>query len=137
LKENVALAESGVAGAIQETKLPNLFLLPSGPVSSAASTLLFSRQMPGLLKDLQRQFDSILIDTPPMLQMPDARVLGRLADAVLLVIRAGHTTRDAAMAARQRFEEDGTPVLGTILNDWDPKASGGSYYGYYKYYGHG
>jgi succinoglycan biosynthesis transport protein ExoP len=137
LKENVALAESGVAGAIQETKLANLFLLPSGPASNSASTLLFSRQMPGLLKDLQRQFDSILIDTPPMLQMPDARVLGRLADAVLLVIRAGHTTRDAAMAARQRFEEDGTPVLGTILNDWDPKSSGGSYYGYYKYYGHG
>jgi capsular exopolysaccharide synthesis family protein len=139
LKENVALAESGLAGVIQETKLPNLFLLPSGPASNAASTLLFSRQMPGLLKDLQRQFDSILIDTPPMLQMPDARVLGRLADAVLLVVRAGHTTRDAAMAARQRFEEDGTPVLGTILNDWNPKASGGGYYGYYKgggYYGY-
>lgn len=139
LKENVARAESGLAGAIQETKLPNLFLLASGPVSSAAATLLFSRQMPGLLKDLLRQFDSILIDTPPMLQMPDARVLGRLADAVLLVVRAGVTTRDAAMAARQRFEEDGTPLLGTILNDWDPKASGGGYYGYYKgggYYRH-
>jgi capsular exopolysaccharide synthesis family protein len=134
LKENVALGESGLAGVIQQTRLENLFLLPSGPVSSAAATLLFSRQMPGLLRDLQREFDSILIDTPPMLQMPDARVLGRLADAVLLVVRAGHTTRDAAMAARQRFEEDGTQVLGTILNDWDPKASGG-YYKYYRYYG--
>ena len=139
LKENGARAESGLAGAIQETKLPNLFLLASGPVSSAAATPLFSRQMPGLLKDLLRQFDSILIDTPPMLQMPDARVLGRLTDAVLLVVRAGHTTRDAAMAARQRFEEDGTPLLGTILNDWDPKSSGGGYDGYYKgggYYRH-
>jgi len=94
--------------------------------------MLFSKQMQGLLKDLQKKFDSILIDTPPMLQMPDARVLGRLADAVLLVVRARRTTRDAAMAARQRFEEDGTLVLGTILNDWDPKASGGGYYGYYK-----
>ena len=138
LKENAALAGTGLGGVIQETRLPNLYLLPSGPVSNAAATLLFSRQMPGLLKDLQRQFDLILIDTPPMLQIPDARVLGRLADAVLLVLRAGHTTRDAAMAARQRFEEDGTPVLGTILNDWNPKASGGGYYGYYKgYYGHG
>ena len=97
--------------------------------------MLFSKQMPGLLKDLGKQFDSILIDTPPMLQMPDARVLGRLADAVLLVIRAGHTTRDAAMAARQRFDEDGTPVLGTILNDWNPKTSGVGYYKYYRYYG--
>ena len=138
LKENAALAGTGLAGVIQETRLPNLYLLPSGPVSNAAATLLFSRQMPGLLKDLQRQFDLILIDTPPMLQIPDARVLGRLADAVLLVLRAGHTTRDSAMAARQRFEEDGTPVLGTILNDWNPKSSGSGYYGYYKgYYGHG
>jgi Mrp family chromosome partitioning ATPase len=70
-----------------------------------------------------------------MMQMSDARVLGRLADAVILVFRAGETTRDSARAARQRFAEDGTPVLGTILNSFDPKA--GRHYGYYSgYYNH-
>jgi polysaccharide biosynthesis transport protein len=51
-----------------------------------------------------------------------------------MVVRAGHTTRDAAVAARQRFDEDGTKVLGTILNDWNPKNSPDGYYGYYKSY---
>jgi Mrp family chromosome partitioning ATPase len=62
---------------------------------------------------------------------PDARVLGRMADAVVMVNRAGHTTRDAAVAAQHRFSEDQTRVLGTILNDWDPSTSPNGYYGYY------
>jgi succinoglycan biosynthesis transport protein ExoP len=61
-------------------------------------------------------------------------VLARLADKVILVLRAGKTTRDAAVAAHQKFKEDGTEVLGTILNNWDPKNSPVGYYGYYKNY---
>jgi Mrp family chromosome partitioning ATPase len=76
-----------------------------------------------------------------MLNITDARVAGRLADAVVFVARAGRTTRDAALAAHQRFAEDRIPILGTILNDWDPAKApggyygnhGGSYYGGYKY----
>jgi succinoglycan biosynthesis transport protein ExoP len=69
-----------------------------------------------------------------MLQIPDARVLARLADKVILVIRAGKTTRDGALAAHQKLREDGTGLLGTILNDWNPKHSTSGYYGYYKQY---
>jgi Mrp family chromosome partitioning ATPase len=64
--------------------------------------------------------------------MPDARMLGRMADAVVLVARAGHTLREAALAARERLMQDQTPVLGVILNDWDPKFSPDGYYGNYK-----
>jgi succinoglycan biosynthesis transport protein ExoP len=74
----------------------------------------------------------VLIDTPPMLHMTDARVIGRLADAVVLVARAEQTTRDAIVAASQRLSEDGIRVLGTILNDWDPNRSLAGPYGYYK-----
>jgi Mrp family chromosome partitioning ATPase len=91
--------------------------------------------MPALLSYLRSEFDTVLIDTPPMLQMPDARVLGRMADNVIMVIRSGHTTKDAGLAATQRFREDGTSILGTILNDWNPKSAPNGYYGYYsKYY---
>jgi polysaccharide biosynthesis transport protein len=72
----------------------------------------------------------VIIDTPPMLQMPDARIAGRIADAVILVTRAGHTTRDVAVAANQHFAEDRTRVLGTILNDWDPNKTSHNGYGY-------
>ena len=119
-------------GSLNETSLPGLAVLSSG--SSSDVDLLYSKRLPGLIAKLRREFDMILIDTPPMLHMPDARVLARHADAVVLVVRARHTTKDAALLARQRFAEDGTPVLGTILNDWDPAHS--SAYGYENYYDH-
>ncbi len=119
-------------GLIRETEIPGLFVLTSGISTSAATNLLYGNYMPELLKYLRAEFETILIDTPPMLQIPDARVLGRIADKVILVVRAGKTTRDAAIAARQRFSEDGTKLLGTILNDWNPKHSPTGYYGYYN-----
>jgi len=131
-------------GLIQETGIPNLFVLTSGSKTNAATSLLYSNRMPEILTNLRAEFETILIDTPPMLQIPDARVLGRMVDRVILVVRAGKTTRDAATAARQRFFEDGTPMLGTILNYWNPKRSPNGYYGYQdgyyagqnKYYRH-
>ena len=72
----------------------------------------------------------VIIDTPPMLQMPDARVLGRLADAVILVVRSARTTKETAAAAGQRLAEDGTRLLGTVLNEWDPRKTSHSGYGY-------
>jgi len=120
-------------GAIQETNVPNLFVLTSGATTNSATSLLYSTRMPDLLRMLRTEFETILIDTPPMLHIPDARVLGRIADRVILVVRAAKTTRSAAAAARQRFFEDGTKMLGTILNDWNPKTSPRKYAGYGAY----
>jgi len=134
-KDPVATPLEG--GLIQETNIPNLYVLTSGAANSAATSLLYSNRMPELIQKLRTEFECILIDTPPMLQIPDARVLGRMVDRVVLVTRAGKTTRAAAIAARQRFSEDGTKMLGTILNDWNPKRSPNGYYGNYNgsYYG--
>jgi capsular exopolysaccharide synthesis family protein len=128
-------AGNNLLGTVQKTQIPDLFVLPSG-TSSAGGSLLHSPVLPDLLKRFKREFDMVVIDTPPMLQMPDARVVGRLSDAVVMVIRAGHTTRDAAVAARERLTEDGTRVLGTILNDWNPRKSPNGYYGYSNGYGY-
>jgi polysaccharide biosynthesis transport protein len=125
------------AGIIQETDVPDLYVLTSGTANSAATSLLYSNRMPELIQKLRTEFESIIIDTPPMLQIPDARVLGRMVDRVVLVMRAGKTTRAAAIAARQRFSEDGTKMLGTILNDWNPKRSPNGYYGNYNGYYYG
>ncbi len=119
---------------IHQTIIPNLWVMPSGPATSAAANLLFSKNMHALLTRFRKEYDLVLLDTPPMLQMPDARVVGRQADAVILVIRANHTTRDAALAATQRFSEDQTKLLGTILNDWNPRQAPNGYYGYYRGY---
>ena len=107
----------------RKTNIPNLSLLVSGPGAVGIPSVLHSNRAAQALERLKREFDVILIDCPPMLHLADARVLGRLADGVILVIRAGKTSQEAACLAVQRFSEDGTQVLGTILNDWNPKAS--------------
>lgn len=117
---------------VQETAVPNLHVLPSGPGIQASADLLFSDSMPALIAHYRRKYDMVLIDTPPMLVMPDARVLGRVADAVVLIARARKTTRSAIQAAYLRFVEDHTPVLGVVLNDWNVKMSAYKYYAAYK-----
>ena len=129
--EGKEMVEKTAPLAIISTETPGLFVMPSGSPTASISTLLHSAQLPHLLSYLQEQFDAVFIDTPPMLHMPDARILARIADGVILVIRSGKTTRDTAQLATQRFLEDGTPVLGTILNDWNPKHK--TTYGYQNY----
>ncbi len=117
------------------TAYEHLYLLPVGSPAPSISNLLHSPRAAEFLKGLRQQFHSVIIDTPPMLQMPDARVLGRLADAVILVVRSAQTTRESAAAATQRLMEDGTRVLGTILNEWDPRNASHAGYGYaYRHY---
>ena len=79
--------------------------------------------MSALVRRLRGEFDVVLIDTPPMGLLSDARVLGSLADGVLLVFRAGKTTREAAFTAQECFRQDGIAILGTVLNDWNSRKS--------------
>ena len=66
-----------------------------------------------------------------MLQIPDARVIGRHVEGTVLVIRSNKTTKDAGRAAQYRLREDGLNLFGVLMNDWNPKFSTGGYYGYY------
>jgi Mrp family chromosome partitioning ATPase len=108
-----------------------LYVLPAGPGPASIATLLYSKRLSDLIDRLRGEFDVVLLDTPPMSYLFDARVLGQLADGAVLVVRAGKTTRDAALSAKERMVEDGIPILGTILNDWDSKSK--HRYGYYSY----
>jgi capsular exopolysaccharide synthesis family protein len=138
LREGESLEDRPLDYLVQKTKIPNVHAVFSGRRTSNAANLLHSPRLPELISRFRREFDAVLIDAPPVLGLPDARVLGHLADGVILVLRAGQTTLETARAARQRLGDDGTPVLGTILNGWDPKEASkyGSYtYGSYAYDG--
>jgi polysaccharide biosynthesis transport protein len=104
-------------------------VLTAGPKVPNAANLLFAGRVPELLTTLKQDFDLILIDTPPTPQMPHARLLGKMTDGVILVVRARRTTKETLQAAVQRLAVDRIPVLGTILNDWDPRRSSSDYYG--------
>jgi capsular exopolysaccharide synthesis family protein len=109
-----------LAYVTRQTPLPNVWLATPGPHEFGALDLLYSEGMAALMASARQEFDMILIDTPSMLDLPDARILGRISDGVILVVQAAATDRDAARAATARLQQDGIPVLGTVLNHWIP-----------------
>jgi capsular exopolysaccharide synthesis family protein len=113
------------------TAVPNLTVIGNDGSESWAPDALASERMASLLERCRREFDTIIVDSPPVLLIPDARALGRIGDGVVLVVRARQTSRDAAQRAVDRFVQDGTPILGTVLNSWSLKSSDlTSYYDY-------
>ena len=128
LRTEMPLDNVPVSQLVRQTEVSGLSVLVGGSCRVPPTNLFYSPQMSRLLDRLRREFEMILIDAPPMIHLADARVLGRLADGVILVVRAGQTTTESARFAIQRFSEDGTRVLGTVLNSWDPRTTGK--YGY-------
>jgi capsular exopolysaccharide synthesis family protein len=121
--------ENAAAALVQKTGIQNLDVLTSGSAHAVAD-LFFSSAMPNFITWCRNCYEMVIIDTPPKLSVPDARMLGPIADAFVLVVRAGQTSRNDALAAHQRLTEDRTRVLGVVLNDWDARRSGGGYYSY-------
>jgi polysaccharide biosynthesis transport protein len=140
LSEREPLDWDRIEPLFQDTGIPGLRLMTSGKSRHKVTTLLYSNRLPELLSLLRTKFDTVIIDSPPMVNIADARMLGRHADGVVMVVRSAFTTRDAASMATQRLIEDGIKVEGVILNAWNPNVPGYSYYrnyyaGYTHYYG--
>jgi capsular exopolysaccharide synthesis family protein len=133
LRSQEKLSSIPLEGLAVPTAIPRLSLIPSGPAVVSPTNLLYSPRLAELISRLKREFDMVLVDSPPLLQLVDARLLGRLSDGVVLVVRAGQTPRIHCAAAHERLREDGIPLLGVILNDWNPKAPGHYYYGHYAH----
>jgi polysaccharide biosynthesis transport protein len=114
-----AAALSERLGAIRRTSIERLSLLPCGADPQNSPELLEPATLRGLLHELRREFDVIILDTPPVLVSADAVTLAGSADGVILVVRAGQTDRGAAELARQRVSSAGGRVLGAVLNDPD------------------
>jgi capsular exopolysaccharide synthesis family protein len=129
--------ETPLKALTRRTGIPNLWVLPAGSIDAAmVSSLLYSSDLPILLQHFRREFDLILIDTPPMMLYADARLLGRMSDGVVLVVRANTKSREELKAAHLKLVRDQIPVVGTILNDWkmDPSETRayGRYYNHYR-----
>ena len=102
---------------LQETGVPNLWLLPSGPLPPNPSELLGSRRMEEIIAVLTQRADMVLFDAPPVIAVIDAVVLGSKVDGVLLVINAGGTKRDHAQRAKAQLEKVNVRVIGAVLNN--------------------
>jgi polysaccharide biosynthesis transport protein len=109
------------------TQMRGLWLLPSGTEPVNISKLLHSKRLVELIDRLRREFELIVLDTPPLLPVSDARLFGRASDGVLLVVRVNQTTRQDALRARNVLMSDKVPILGTIFND-SKEGTRSSYY---------
>src|SRR5277367_2354911 len=113
--------------------LPNLFIMPAGTPPPNPAELLASANMRELVAELREQYDHIVIDTPPTLSVTDAVVLSPRADATILVIRSGQTTKQALRRARDILMQVNAHVAGVLLNAVDLTSP--DYYYYYEYQG--
>jgi succinoglycan biosynthesis transport protein ExoP len=118
---------------IPSTILPELFILPAGTPPPNPAELLASTKMKDILEELRKQFDHIVVDSPPTLSVTDAVVMSTAADAVVLVIRSGHTTKPALRRARDILLQVNARVCGVLVNAVDLNSP--DYYYHYEYQG--
>jgi capsular exopolysaccharide synthesis family protein len=118
---------------IKKTIVPNLFLIPAGPVPPNPAELLTSSKTNLLLEELKKRFDRVIIDSPPVLTVADTAILANITDGAIQVIRAGFVNLDAVLRTKQRLTEAKARIIGVILNNVEIKKED-SYYYYHYYY---
>ena len=105
-----------VRGFVTQLSRSNLWLLSCGAEKKGAQSLLGSERMRTLLPELQREFDYVLIDAPPLRGGDETIMLGRNAEGVVLVLRANASRRETARKAVHDLETANVRVLGAVLN---------------------
>jgi capsular exopolysaccharide synthesis family protein len=122
-----------VTEILQESSIPNLLVVTSGPLPPNPSELLASKALDTFLERLDEQgaFDHVFFDSPPLLQMADAVLLANRMDATILVTREGRTTHQALSSGAKRLRQSHARILGAVLNAVVERF--GNYY-YYRYH---
>lgn len=133
---DVLLGRATVEEACHTFPVEGMDFLASGAFPPNPSELLGGERMRQALRDFRERYEVVVLDTPPLVAGPDAAILGSMCDGAVLVVRAGHTEREAGQQAVRQLNAVGARIVGAVLNDPDgelPKYS--SYYSYqYKYY---
>jgi polysaccharide biosynthesis transport protein len=135
-----------VGGAIapdvlQETDVPRLCFMATGPLPPNPAELLAGQHMAKLLSSASENFDVIIIDAPPVLGLADAPLLASITAGTLLVLGAGESRRAVGKAALKRLHFARAQMVGVVLNKFDMHAMNYAYqsygYGALQYYGYG
>jgi capsular exopolysaccharide synthesis family protein len=101
---------------VRKSPLPNLNIIPAGQCNPQEAAALFQFRMGSLVRKCKPHFEVIVIDTPPLLGLPDAMLIGRHADGTILSLMNEVSTLPAAQAACARLRAMNIPLLGAVLN---------------------
>jgi capsular exopolysaccharide synthesis family protein len=118
---------------IIESFIPNLYVLPCGPIPSHPAELICSRKMKDMIRTLSERFDHILVDSPPLMHVTDPVILSTIVDGVILVVHGSKSTRDIIRQSCQELSNVGAKNFGVVLNNIDLRREGDSVY-HYRYY---
>jgi capsular exopolysaccharide synthesis family protein len=130
---NLIVGEDRYEDVIKQTEIPNLFVLPCGPLPPNPAELLMTKRFATVLKELAERFDRVILDSPPLGAVTDAVVLSKQADGVMLVVRSGKTLRDEVTRSVKSIRSVNGTIVGVILNEIALEDRRG----YYSYYGYG
>lgn len=116
-----------------------LSLISSGPKTPRPAELLSSNRFEELMRELEKDYDFIIIDSPPVLPVTDSVILASRVDSVLMVVRGGSTPRDVVKMAKKKLSRSNGVIVGTVLNaiDLTDPYYYYRYYSKYQYYGEG
>ena len=122
---------------VQNSEIPNLSYIPSGPIPPNPSELLGSQLFKNTLQTLKESFDHILIDAPPVLGFADSAILAAMVDGTMMVVVGGETPRETLHQAREILMQVNARILGVVINRVDIRRNYYSsyYYRYHYYYG--
>lgn len=120
---DVLIGRLKLESAIVKNSVHNLSFITSGTIPPNPAELLGSKKMVQMLENLKAAFEYAIIDAPPTLGVADARVLGRICDAVLVVVKAQTTHREAVIDVKSELERSGEKVIGFVLNGIDITSS--------------
>lgn len=123
--------QSSLENVIHKTKIDNVDFIARGVVPPNPAELLMHNRFAEMIVSLSSQYDLIIIDSPPVLAVTDAAIIGQYAGTNLLVARFAQNTVQEVELARQRFAQNGVIIKGTILNCMEKRAANA--YGYYAY----
>ena len=119
---------------VRETSIENLFVVSAGIIPPNPSELIGSERMTELIAELEKKWDVILLDSPPIIAVTDASMISTEIDSVILVVKTGETNKVAFRRAIQLLQGVQTPLAGVVMNGVSKKSTYDSYYYYYQYY---
>lgn len=125
---------TALSDAVQKTSIEGLYALTGGVIPPNPSELLGSEQMKNVLQRAKEQYDYVLIDTPPVMPVTDALIVGRFVDGMILVIASAEVKVEMARDVKNQLVNAGANILGVVLNKVRSEHHGYGY-GYYYYYG--
>jgi capsular exopolysaccharide synthesis family protein len=132
---NYLVANIPMDGVIQETEVPNLSVILSGPIPPNPSELLASDRMKHMIAEVREKYAFVIFDSPPVLAVTDSIVLAASADGVVLCVHGGQTPREHVQRSAERLRQSNIPVLGAVLNNLNLTQYGYTYRrSYYDYY---